>query len=87
MKPYEVLWDQDAETQLATIFLTSSDPNLLWPAQDRADRKLEQRPKQAGKELSEGLWEIYESPLRIFYEIDDAKKTVSVTHVQIIDLQ
>jgi hypothetical protein len=60
------------------------DKRALWPAQYRADRQLEQRPQTAGAELSEGLWQIVEPPLKIFYEIDDANRLVTVTHVEII---
>jgi hypothetical protein len=84
MKAFTVEWDHAAESRLALLYMNVGDPNTLWPAQYRADRTLEQRPRQAGKELSEGLWQIVEPPLKIFYEIDDAKKLVIVTHVEFI---
>jgi hypothetical protein len=84
MKAYGVEWDDAAADLLAAHYLRVSDPNTIWPAQYRADRRLEQRPRTEGIELSEGLWQIIEPPLKIFYEIDDAKKLVTVTHVELI---
>jgi hypothetical protein len=83
MKSYRVEWDAIAEDLLAALYLRASDSNALWPAQYRVDRQLEQRPRTAGAELSEGLWQIVEPPLKVFYEIDDAKRLVTVTHVQL----
>lgn len=84
MKAFDVDWDDDASNSLALLYMLVKDPNSLWPAGYRADRKLEQRPRQAGVELSEGLWQMIEPPLKIFYEIDDAKRLVTVTHVQLV---
>jgi hypothetical protein len=83
MKPYVVEWDDEATRMLADIFLRALNPNVLWPAQDRADRRLEQQPESQGVELSEGLWQIIEPPLKIFYEIDASKRLVIVTHVEL----
>jgi hypothetical protein len=83
MKAFTVEWDSAVEDELALLFLRAGDPNAIWPAQYKVDRKLEQRPRQAGFELSEGLWQIVEPPLKVFYEIDDVKKLVTVTHVQL----
>ncbi len=83
MKAFQVEWDDDASDKLALLYLLVSDPNTIWPAQYRADRKLEQQPRQAGAEVSEGLWQIVEPPLKIYYEIDDTKQIVTVTHVQL----
>lgn len=55
MKSFEVTWDFDAETALARIYLIAKDPNSIWPAQHKVDRKLEQQPQLVGFELSEGL--------------------------------
>ena len=84
MRNFEVQWNPDAEDLLATLYMRVSDPNTVWPAQYRADRRLEQQPRDHGFELSEGLWQIIEPPLKIFYEIDDATRLVIVTHVQLI---
>lgn len=84
MKAFAVDWDDAAEQALALVYMRVGDPNDVWPAQYRIDRVLEQRPKQAGFELSEGLWQIVEPPLKVFYEINDAKQLVTVTHVELI---
>lgn len=81
MKAYDVDWDDEALSVLLGLYLRASDPSALAPAQHRADRKLEQRPRQVGTELSEGLWQLIEPPLKVFYEIDDTIKLVTVTHV------
>jgi hypothetical protein len=84
MKAYSVDWDDTASDLLAALYLRVSDPNIIWPAQHKADRLLEQQPQAHGSELSEGLWQIIVPPLKIFYEIDDAKRLVTVTHVELV---
>ena len=84
MKAFEVTWDFDAETALARIYLIAKDPNSIWPAQHKVDRKLEQQPQLVGFELSEGLWQIIQPPIKVFYEIDDVKRIVTVTHIELM---
>ncbi|HZZ77292.1 MAG TPA: hypothetical protein VFE62_02170 [Gemmataceae bacterium] len=81
MKVYTVDWDDEATQMLADIFVSAPDPNALWPAQAQADRLLEQQPRSYGYELSEGV-----PPFKIFYEIDDTKRVVTVTHVEIFKI-
>jgi hypothetical protein len=83
MSTYNVEWEEVAVDLLAGLFLRVSDPNSLWPAQHRADQILGRNPTQ-GTELSEGLWQLIESPLKIFYEIHDAERVVVVTHVDLV---
>ena len=83
MRSYTVEWDETAIDLLAALFLQVGDPDILWPAQYRADRLLEQNPAAHGVELSEGLWQMIEPPLKIFYEIRDDQRLVLVTHVQL----
>ena len=63
MKAFTVDWDEASSNRLALLYQSVADPNTIWPAQYRADRILEQRPRQAGTELSEGLWQLVEPPL------------------------
>ena len=84
MKPYIVEWDDEATEMLADIFLRAVDPDELWQVQYRADHRLEQQPQSQGTELSEGLWQLIEPPLKIFYEIDNARRLVTVTHIELL---
>jgi hypothetical protein len=84
MKAFEVEWNDEATQMLVDVYLNASDPTAIRPAQHRVDRRLEQRPRIAGFELAEGLWLVIEPPLKIFYEIDEAKRVVTITHVQLI---
>jgi hypothetical protein len=85
MTPYQVIWSREALRQLAALW-NASVPirNDITRASHRIDVALARDPKSAGRELSEGLWRIDDSPLVAFYEINDFHRILRVTDVYVI---
>ena len=84
MNSFGYEWSEPAEDRLTAIWLAAQDRDAVTRADYQAETRLKQNPRGAGRELSEGLWQIIVPPLKIFYEIDDAKRVVTVTHVEFI---
>jgi hypothetical protein len=66
---------------LAALWTAATNRLEITHAQHRIDQALAYDPKSSGRELSEGLWRIGDSPLLVFYEINDVHKIVRVTDV------
>jgi plasmid stabilization system protein ParE len=81
MNPYGYEWSESAQNRLIEIWINAQDRNAVSRADSQAEKILKQQPRTAGRELSEGLWQIIVPPLKIFYEIDEDKRIVTVTHV------
>jgi hypothetical protein len=78
MTSYGLEYTDDADNQLADLWLASTDRNGVTRAQRQIDLLLSSDP-QSGQYLSEGLWKAVVSPLAAFYEFDDASRQVTVT--------
>ena len=81
MTPFQVIWSSNALVQLAELWNNSTKRADITKAQFRIDLALAKYPHSAGRELSEGLWKIQDSPLIAFFEINDVHKIVRVTDV------
>ena len=79
--PFQVIWSNDAITQLAALWVPSANRLEIARAQHRIDQALAQNPTSAGRLLSEGLWKNHDPPLLVFYEINDVHNLVRVTDV------
>ncbi len=81
MKPFQVIWSSNSLVQLAELWNNSNKRAEVTKAQFRIDVALANDPHSAGRELSEGLWKMADSPLLAFFEINDVHKIVRVTDV------
>jgi hypothetical protein len=84
---YHVIWSDEAIDDLGRIWTDAADRNEVTRAQFVVDEGLERNPLTFGAELSEGLYACQVEPLRVYYDIDAAKKTVNVTCVRRSDGQ
>jgi mRNA-degrading endonuclease RelE of RelBE toxin-antitoxin system len=78
---YRVVWDRKARRDLAAIWVAATDKNAVTQTQATADRWLATDPYSYGQTVAEGLWAITVLPLRICFEVDDARSLVKVTDV------
>jgi hypothetical protein len=81
MSPYTVDWDDTAEDDLARIWTNAADRPAVTAASAKADRLLAQDPLRYGQEVSEGLCKLDVPPLRVFYSVDSAQRSVKVSNV------
>ena len=86
MTPFQVIWSSEALRQLAALWnaVTPLDRLEITRAQHRIDQALARDPSSVGHELSEGLWKIIDSPLLVFFEINDVNRILRVTDVYVI---
>jgi hypothetical protein len=80
---YGVHWEEDSLDQLTDLWLQADPPTrrAITGAEAQIHHALTNNPHAAGQPLSEGLYVIQVGPLRVYYEIDDATRTVEVTTV------
>ena len=81
MAAYRVIWRARGRRDLAAVWIAAPDKSRVAQAQATADRLLATDPHRYGSYLAEGLWAITVSPLRISFQIDDARSRVLVTNV------
>ena len=81
MSRYAVRWLEDAENELADIWLNAPDRRAITTAQAAVDRLLAASPMSQGIELAEGLRRLTVAPLTVFYSIRQAERLVEVAKV------
>jgi hypothetical protein len=82
MSRFTVVWIEDAEGDLAEVWIDSPNREAIRAAVERIDRELDQAPTLYGTHLSEGLWTIYREPLKVFFTIDPINELVEVQRLQ-----
>jgi hypothetical protein len=70
------LWALDylpgAIEELADVWTGAPDRNAVTSAASVIDRLLQGDPQGSGRHLSEGLYQLHESPLAVYYTVDPA---------------
>jgi mRNA-degrading endonuclease RelE of RelBE toxin-antitoxin system len=79
--PFTVEWLSSATQELAKIWLNAQDRKAVTAADALLDRLLSRDPFGYGRLLSEDLYQIHESPLTVFFEVDVTQRRVIVTRV------
>lgn len=78
MTRFDVDWLPDALDDLADIWLQASDRDAVNFAAAMIDARLAASPSEVGTAISEGLYELTVSPLRVLFVFDDAKGNVEI---------
>jgi hypothetical protein len=78
---YSVVWDFDAISTLAEIWIQAADRARVTAAQARIDSLLGVNPLAAGTPVSEGLYAIQVYSLRALFEVDESDRLVRVVSV------
>jgi hypothetical protein len=82
MTSFTTEWTDDALDELTLLWLQAPDPAAVVRAQAQIDYVLSHDPLGHGVEISEGLRELTEPPLRVLYSVDTTKQTVEVSSVK-----
>jgi hypothetical protein len=77
---YSVTWTPEAENQLATVWMTASNPAAVTRAAERAELLLANDPLTCGTEFY-GDRLLTSGPLHFVYAVHPAARTVTVTMV------
>jgi hypothetical protein len=81
MNPWKVVWLDDAEQELASIWLNATDKAAVTAADAAIQHLLSTDPLKHGAELSEGLRKLHVAPLLVFFSANSATRTVEVSWV------
>jgi hypothetical protein len=82
---YSVVWDS-VDPQLLNYWLAASSKirRAITTASNRLDRRLSQNPRAGVVSQDPDFYSMTESPLRIYYKIDDATRKVVIEAVAIL---
>ena len=81
---YAVIWTKAAIDQLAQAWIDAKDRTAVQKASNRIDAMLGMQPWAHGESRSGNDRLLFESPLAVFYRIDDADRKVFVLSVKLI---
>ena len=79
---YTVVWEADALSILAAIWLQAPDRQAVTRAQATIDRQLATDPLSYGTPVSEGLYALEEPPLRVQFEVSEEDLLVTVVSIR-----
>ena len=82
MRGPTVVWVESAEQELASIWLALPEPKKVTVAAYQIDEALKRDTITEGVELSEGLYAIERSPLRVILEVLSDDRIVRVVKVK-----
>jgi plasmid stabilization system protein ParE len=75
---WKLSWSDDAEDDLARIYLDSADRSRVTWAAALGERLLMQDPSGIAGRLPEGLLYLNSGPLRIYFDIDEKLHEVRI---------
>ena len=78
---YQVAWNQDAEADLAQLWMDAADRSLISDTAHRLARALAADPLAVGESRGGQLRIALAAPLGIEFEVDEARRTVLVIAV------
>jgi mRNA-degrading endonuclease RelE of RelBE toxin-antitoxin system len=82
MTPYRVIWEPDAESMLADLWLDAADRNSITSAQVEVHRLLARDPYLHGRLLSEGLYRLRVGGLIVNFTVVLDARLVQITWVR-----
>ena len=85
MKQFTVVWYNDAQNDLADLWMSAVDPGAVARSADEIDRQLARDPKSVTEANHEGLCSLSVEPLVVQYSIDELDCRVTVWTVRQID--
>lgn len=77
---YTVTWTEDAQSELADVWLQSPDREAVAQASHQIDHELREDPETKGMPISEERL-LYVDPLRVLFEVVPDDLIVYVTRV------
>ena len=81
MTRYTVVWVRSAQDELAELWLSASDRNVITAAARAIDEELSEDVSIKGSDLSEGLQSLFAPPLKAIFTVSDDDRMVEVLRV------
>jgi len=81
MTRYTVVWHDDAQNQLAEIWLNTTDRQSVTLAANATDRRLADDADTKGVAVEGGLRQVVLPPLRLLFAVSEGDRTVRILDV------
>lgn len=78
---FTVNWQPDALARFADIWNNAADQHAVSAAANYIDKELERDPLAAGESRRPGVRILIESPLAVYFTVDDKRRQVTVWQV------
>lgn len=82
MTRYTVTWHQDAEQDLASLWISATDRDDITQAVQAIDLALSSASGSVGDQIAEGLYGLNAPPLRVLYVIRETDRIIEVVMVR-----
>ena len=79
---FTLIWSNEAQDQLAQIWLDAPDRKSINDAANRIDALLQYDPHTKGEPVTEGLRSLDAPPLRVLYSVAESDRLVQVVLVR-----
>ena len=78
---YEVVWKEDAEEELASIWNAAADRDAVTTATDEIDRRLKRNAASLGESREEGFRVFVLEPIGVEFQVFDSPPRALVVRV------
>ena len=78
MTRFTVTWLEDAQNELAELWLEANDRSAITSATHAIDRELAEDAASKGEDVSEGLRSLTVPPLRVIFAVSEDDRIVEV---------
>jgi plasmid stabilization system protein ParE len=82
MTRHTVTWHQDAEQDLASLWISATDRDDITQAVQAIDLALSSASGSVGDQIAEGLYGLNAPPLRVLYVIRETDRIIEVVMVR-----
>jgi hypothetical protein len=79
---WKIFWSNEADEELANIWLRTSEKDLVSRASAQIERELAADPTKAGESRSESTRVVFCLPLVVTFVLHPEQRAVQVTHVR-----
>jgi hypothetical protein len=78
---FRVFWEDDAEAELARLWLAARDRQRLTEVSSRIEDRLRRDPESVGESRQPGIRLLFDNPLWVEFRIDAADRIVRILTV------
>ncbi|MBV9126022.1 MAG: hypothetical protein JO112_21935 [Planctomycetes bacterium] len=82
MTRFTVVWIEEVQNTLATIWMGALDRQAVTSAADMIDAELAIDPNTKGTEVAEGLRVLYVPPLQVLFSVQEQDRLVEVSGIR-----
>jgi hypothetical protein len=78
---YTITWLEEAEEQLAAVWMAADDPRAVNDAVEFVERILGYAPLDSGESRSGDVRIVFSGPIGVLYRVDPQRRIVSIISV------